>query len=47
MGNRVVFQGGSSATPNDLTIRGGANAILPDFGKERNDNLIRGLRLPE
>jgi len=45
--NRVVFQGGSSATPNDLTIRGGANAILPDFGKERNDNLIRGLRLPE
>lgn len=45
--NRVAFQGGSSATPNDLTIRGGANAFIPDFGKERNDNLIRGLRLPE
>lgn len=45
--NRVRFVGGSSATPNDLSIQGGANAFLPDFGKVRNDNLMRGIRRPE
>lgn len=44
--NRVVFEGGSSSTPNDLTIPGGANAFLPDINKIRNDNLTRGLRDP-
>lgn len=44
--NRVVFQGGSSATPNDLSIRGGANAFLPDWGAVRTDDLLRGIRQP-
>lgn len=42
--NRVRFVGGSSATPNDLTIPGGANAFLPDINKIRTDDLTRGLR---
>ncbi len=45
--NRVVFANGSSATPNDLSIRGGANAFLPDINKVRTDDLTRGLRIPE
>ena len=44
--NRVNFEGGSSATMNDLEIQGGANALLPDWGKVRNDNLTRGIRSP-
>ena len=45
--DRIRFAGGSSATPNDLSIRGGANAILPDLFKTRTDELTRGLRFPE
>jgi hypothetical protein len=45
--DRVQFRGGSSATKNDLQLSGGANAFWPDFGKVRNDNLTRGVRLPE
>lgn len=42
--NRIEFKNGSSATRDDLSIRGGANAFLPDWGKERTTELTRGLR---